>query len=475
MHLMKRFFLVSLLVFIGITCTAIHCLAQHFISIQADDKQPFTIQVNGTKFNSSKTGTIRIANLGAGNYNLVIAPAGKVAPQVFTCAVDKADLSYALINMGKKGWALKNLNSTEVLTASVLAVKQPAIATAASPPPGNSAFAVMLSEVINDPDLLKATPWVLSTKVEGDAANNQAIAMNEAQANDTNTYVAETRGVIKASERAVKEGTEMVFVDFNAYSGDTVKILVNNADGSVDNDLPSSQSAAPPLINFGNTSKRDTTPSTPSLSENKPAPASDTATLQQPAVAQDTKIPVKADSSATVKKAEEAPLPFDTSSNKQYTNPFFKKDKDKTPPTTAKTTAADTANPVADHEVKSPAIESNTTASVASPGVEATPKATTKEDCKKMLSDNDEEKLKHKIYLETDQDKIMEIAKKALFGKCINTAQVKDLSSFFLSDDARYNFFVTVYPFVYDFGNFSTLRTYMIDPKYKNMFDALIK
>jgi len=466
---MKRLFFVSLLVFLGVTCTAIQCLAQHFISIQADDKQPFTIQVNGTKFNSSKTGTIRIANLAAGSYSLVIAPAGKVAPQGFTCAVDNADLSYSLVNAGKKGWALKNLHSTEVLAANAVSPKQqPPGSMAAGASPASSPFAVMLSQVINDPDLLKATPWILTTKVEGDAATDQTIAMNEAQANDTNTYVAETRGVIKASEREVKEGTEMVFVDFNAYSGDTVKIVIANADGSVNADLPPAQTTPPSSTPIESGVKTDTAGSNlPPLTKNEPVVDADSIKVN-PGV----KSVLKTDTTAIVKKAEENPLPFDTTANKQYSNPFFKKDST----ASAKILPEDTANPVAIHEDNTPKAE-NAAASaiVEQPPVTNVTKATTKEDCKKMLSDNDEEKLKHKIYLETDQDKILEITKKALSGKCINTAQVKNLSSFFLSDDARYGFFATVYPFVYDFGNFSSLRTFMIDPKYKNMFDALVK
>lgn len=92
-----------------------------------------------------------------------------------------------------------------------------------------------------------------------------------------------------------------------------------------------------------------------------------------------------------------------------------------------------------------------------------------------MLSDNEQEKLKHKIYLETDQDKILSLTRKALDGRCISTAQVKELASFFLSDDSRYSFFYTVYPYVYDFGNFASLKSYMIDAKYKNMFEDMLK
>ena len=98
-----------------------------------------------------------------------------------------------------------------------------------------------------------------------------------------------------------------------------------------------------------------------------------------------------------------------------------------------------------------------------------------KQDCKKMLSDNDAEKLKHRIYLEMDDSKVLALTEKALNGKCVSTAQVNEKASLFLSDAARYNFFRTVYPYVYDYGNFGTLENFMIDRKYKGMFQDLLK
>ncbi|HWB26165.1 MAG TPA: DUF4476 domain-containing protein [Chitinophagaceae bacterium] len=454
---MKRLIPAGLGVLLSVICLAVKVKAQHFLSVQSGDKQPFAIQVNGNNFTSSKTGSLRIANLSSGNYSLVITPGGKkYPPQNFTCIIEKSDLSYTLVNDGKNGWLLKNTKSPEVIVSSTPVI-QPVEVAKNEPkggPSASSPFAVMLAQVINDPDLLKPTPWVLSTKVGLDESQDMSAAMNEAEQQDTSTYVAATKGVIKASEEPVKGGTEFVFVDFNAEQGDTIHILIPSTgdDDSAAVAQTQQQQAAP---------------------NGKPAEKADSTVPQPPPVVNST---TKTDSTAAIVKKEETAIPFDTSSNRQFTNPFFKKD-DSSP--VAATTAANVAaNPADDH---SAASQKDTTADViekksaaVQPAANAA-KPTVKTDCKKMLSDNDEEKLKHKIYLETDQDKILALTRKALDGKCISTAQVKELASFFLSDDARYNFFFTVYPYVYDFGNFSSLEPYMIDHKYKNMFEAMIK
>lgn len=508
---MERVFLVRILFFISIMVFAMQVSAQHFISIQAEDRQPFAIEVNGNKFASSKTGTLKIGNLSAGNYSLVITPSGnKYPPQSFTVAVDKTDLAYTFVNQGIRGWALKNTKAAQVITSST-ATSTPGDGTNSGGQTINSPFAQMLAQVINDPDLLKATPWVLTNKVEGNEDIDRNAAMQEAMANDTNTYVAETKGVIKADERPVKEGTEMVFVDFNAYGGDTIHVVIPNADGSINKDLPAAEVTAQATANTNtaDSAKKDSSVTTPPIVKNDPAAPNDTtaivlakndvAAAETPAV----KTPEqKTDTTAITKKADETVAPVDTSSNKPYINPFYKGDNTQNAKTvtdkqqtedstnTSKALKPNATEPSKMVTDKLQTIGSTNTGKIQKPDAKETvvsnesngitaadniAKAVNKQDCKKMLSDNDKEKLKHKIYLETDDDKILSITKKALSGKCISTAQVKDLASMFLTDDGRYSFFFTVYPYVYDFGNFTTLRTYMIDLKYREMFDAMVK
>ena len=75
----------------------------------------------------------------------------------------------------------------------------------------------------------------------------------------------------------------------------------------------------------------------------------------------------------------------------------------------------------------------------------------------------------------TGDQKMIDAAKKYFQNKCISAVQAKTLSSLFLSDESRYNFFETAFGYVYDASNFAFLENQLIDPLYKKRFTALLK
>src|SRR6266536_2728400 len=90
----------------------------HFIYIQADDKQTFSVNVNGKTYNSSEIGYVIIPKLTEGKYQLNISfPNNKFPDQQFNCIINKADAGYALKNFGDKGWGLFNFQSLEITMA----------------------------------------------------------------------------------------------------------------------------------------------------------------------------------------------------------------------------------------------------------------------------------------------------------------------------------------------------------------------
>ncbi len=432
---MKKIVFVRLFVFMVGVIIATKVSAQHFIVIQSDEKQPFTAQINGISFNSAKNGNLRISDVAAGNYNLIISFTGnKYPPQNFTCTIDKNDETYALRNL-KEGWVLKNIKNNQVIRPSNALAQ----GTTENPePPVINVFAQMLAQVVNDPDLLKPTVWVINTHVNIlDSNVNENAALG--QTDDTVPYQPSTAGVIKASETPVKEGTEMVFVDFNSTGGDTIHVIIP----STENAGSSGDSSVSPQANkvTGEVNNNDTSLSKQTL------PVTDTVAANM------NNIPIVNKKADVVNNTS---LAVDTPGNKQYSNPFFSQ--------------ADGSKKSVDNS----SVTQDSTSTI-QPLSDNTLKAMVKEDCKKMMTDADQEKLKHRIYLETDVTKAIAQTKKFLDGRCINTAQVKELASFFLSDDDRFNFLQAVYPFVYDYGNFGSLASYMIDNKYKVLFRAMLK
>ncbi|MEP7319386.1 MAG: hypothetical protein ABI921_11615, partial [Panacibacter sp.] len=125
----------------------------HFIYIQADDKQLFTVALNGKVFNASSIGYVILPKLADGKYQLTISfPNKKYADQQFECVINKADAGYALKNFGQKGWGLFNLQTLDVTMAGapVPELKQETVK--------ENGFGDMLSDVVNDSTIKAITP-----------------------------------------------------------------------------------------------------------------------------------------------------------------------------------------------------------------------------------------------------------------------------------------------------------------------------
>ena len=133
---------------------AAHAQQVHFIYIQADNKQPFSVELNGKYYSSSSIGYIILPKLSDGTYTLKINFAKNSFPeQNFTLKVDGKDYGYALKSFDAKGWGLFNFQTTDVVMNDSAASannttspqdNQPATVT------NNSAFGNMLADVIND-------------------------------------------------------------------------------------------------------------------------------------------------------------------------------------------------------------------------------------------------------------------------------------------------------------------------------------
>ena len=75
---------------------------------------------------------------------------------------------------------------------------------------------------------------------------------------------------------------------------------------------------------------------------------------------------------------------------------------------------------------------------------------------------------------ESNEENMIKVAKKAFKTKCFSTDYIKNLSTLFLKDEAKYNFFDAAYPYVSDIGAFSTLENQLSDPYYIKRFKAMI-
>jgi hypothetical protein len=435
---MKHLLSVLVLFFFSSIFFKAHAQQQHFIYIQSEDRQPFAVVLNGKVYSSSDYGYVIVPKLSDGEYNFTVSfPMNKYPDQSFKCTINKKDAGYKLENDGKI-WALENMQTQKVSSANTASA--------------SNDFGSMLSDVVNDSTLANknlpvnnnpdTTAAAISNIDTSTAATNIDTSTVAAVANDIANLSAATQTnqntgsntdsvaqLQKISETKQDTGTNMVFVD-RSSGADTINVFV---------------------------------PSTDTVNNAVAATANEDSNLNQPQTTNETaNKPVEnTDTQATTLNESTAQI-ADTAAH-TVGNPFYKaNDKNAN---TSTVTPADT---------NTAAVSANTTPANENLNTPATSSAV-KDDCGNMISENDLDKLKRKMFVQKNDNDMVQAALKYVANKCITTDQVKTLGSIFLSDDGRYNLYDALYMHVYDYGNYAALESQIIDPYYKRRFEALLR
>ena len=419
---------------------AAHAQQKHFIYIQSADKQPFAVVINNKVYSASDYGYVIVPKLTDGNYDLTISfPLNKFPDQHFKCVIDKKDEGYSLQN-ANNAWALQNLQTQTTLASNAPAANN----TAAT----NNAFGDMLSQVVQDSGLAKKNVPAADNAMAKTAANIPVTVAASNVDSESNNSTTDTAAILsnikdsvasvavlqKLSEQKQDTGTNMVFVD----NADTIKVFVPSA-------KPSS---------ITNTTVADNNV------DQTPATSNTDVTAQQ------------ADTNTNAASSTEN----NSTTKEDVINPFFKQNST----TQNNNTDAQTNN-------ASTNVVQNTTAetspnSAYKPYVPEVKTSTTpqtsnavKSDCNNKLDDNDIDKLKRKMFVQRNDNDMVQVAIKYVNDRCITTEQVKTLGNLFSSDDGRYNLYDALYKKTYDYGNYPALETQILDPHYKRRFESMLR
>ena len=95
--------------------------------------------------------------------------------------------------------------------------------------------------------------------------------------------------------------------------------------------------------------------------------------------------------------------------------------------------------------------------------------------CKSIATEDDFLKLRRAMASESNDDSMIAQASKAFKAKCYTTAHIKYLSSMFLSNAGKYNFYAAAYSFIADRENFASLASEIKDGAYRDKFNALVQ
>jgi hypothetical protein len=430
----KVLFLLLLMSFLHVQVSA----QTHFIFIQSENKQPFSVIVNNKTYGSSGSGYVIIPQLKAGSHLAEIKLASnQQTVGIYKITINYNDLGFTL-KEEQQAWVLENVQSKSIVRVWVPEeIEEKKKVTTQ----GNG-FGDILSQVVSDPNLTKKREPIKAVATNTEETKTVTQVEEKTSEADADSNEINTSGVIKNSEEQKKEGLTMVFVDFNQKTSDTVTIVIPE-EGSIETDR-TGRSVTGSKVVSDNEVASDTT-----------SKASSTANEVAKTVANDVK---KEDAKKEETKTEEVKN-IDVAKDSVSVN------------ANSLTVQDSVSNPF--HKAKV-AVDSTTVEKLNSADPTQKTDPTINPNCKGIATNDDFVKLRRRMAAQDNDEAMIDAAKKAFKSKCYTTDQIKHLGSLFLNDQSRYAFFDASYNYVFDPGNFASLESQLIEDYYKKRFKAML-
>lgn len=463
----------------------------HFVYLQTDNGNPFYVRINTKILSSSSEGYIIIPNVTSGVYQLQVGfPKKEYPEQTFTISVDKNNEGYLIKHFEDKGLQLFNMETLALISGDKDTAPTTAVVTH-----DNNPFTKMLADVVKDSSILqnhelaienpakmpdnsdsansmavKEIPPADTTSVAGMAAipadsasapNTTAVVSSLPPSDSSSVAVTSDSQVSKLLSAKNEKGLQMIYADRNGSDKDTVRVFMPLANREIPD-----ESKATNNDNFN-------------LPENKKEvyASNDTSLTITPTIIK----PENEKKGFVMRKDDLASATDSASVNKTAPEQVFyigPKDKNKErpeeKPTDEKKGLFSGLNPS-----KSPDTERGNTEKKPVNKIEVLPKVVTSSevnsDCKEFADNEDFLRLRKKMASEDNKEDMLKVARKSFRTRCFSTAQIKDLSFLFLTDEGKYMFFDAAYPHTSDSDQFNSLEAQLKDPYYKTRFEAMIR
>lgn len=482
----KLFFLFAVLL------AAFSAVAQqdHFVYLQTDNGKPFYVRMNSKILSSSSEGYIIIPNITEGVYQLQVGfPKKEYPEESFTISVNKYNEGYLIKHFEDKGLQLFNMEtlalvsgnkdttSTEVVTtqdnnpftkmlatvvkdSSILQNHELAIENPAKPTDtSGSANTTAAKEIPSPPDT--STMMNIPTQpVDSAVANTGSVASIMPTPDSSYTVASSDSQVSKLLSRKDDKGLQMIYADHNGNDNDTVRVFMPLAK----KDIP----AESETTNNGNSDR-------PS---NKIYPPVDTSLTITPTI-----IKPENEQKGFVMRKDTLSVATDSASvNQSKTAPeqvFYIGPEDKNKSQVKKPEDEKKGLFSGLNSSKNSDKEKDKAEKKSVNKIEMLPKVVTSSevnsDCKEFADNEDFLRLRKKMASENNREDMIKVARKAFKTRCFSTAQIKDLSFLFLTDEGKYMFFDVAYPHTSDSDQFNSLEAQLRDPYYKTRFEAMIR
>jgi len=218
-----KYLFASLLICLSVS---VHAQQNHFIYIQADNRQPFYVKLDSKVLSSSASGYLIIPKLKDSSYDLSIGfPKNEWPEQKVTCNIDRKDVGYLLKNFGEKGWGLFNFQTMDLLMAEVKT--EDSTKTVATT---NDPFSNALANVVNDPAIktveeVKEDTVAVTAPVKKTPVKKEIKTPAKSKAKSPVVYKPKDR-ILKLLSRRNTDSLRMVYADRVNGSTDTVNVVI---------------------------------------------------------------------------------------------------------------------------------------------------------------------------------------------------------------------------------------------------------
>jgi hypothetical protein len=424
----------------------------YFIYLQTEQEQPFFIKMNEKVYSSSSTGYLILSKLKDSTYDFTIGfPQNKWPEQKFSVVVRAKDHGYIVKDFGAKGWGLFDLQSLSIQMSSTEAVKS----TSGKAESNNvSAFTEILAKAADDPSL-REKPVV--AKTEEVKVPEKAIVQEKKE--ETKPVVTDPPLVKKEEPKTV---TKEPVVARSVEVIETPVATVDVKDTAALKEKVFKAESVPAFVKIE--FKPDSNEVVADIKEQKPIEAEYKRSVVTRSKAnstpeglgfvfidvydngvKDTIHILIPNPTPVVKEVKEAPK-----KEKKFLD--ISTTTDSVPSAAVKEVVAETKPVVS--TPKPVAVNSN---------------------CKVVAVEADFLKLRKNMAAETDDDDMVDEARKYFKNKCFTTVQIKNLGNLFLDDLGKYKFFDLAYLFVSDKENFSSLQSELKNQYYIDRFKAMLK
>ena len=489
-------FLFSLLVFDQLQAQKVY-----FITIDADNNQPYSIALGARNYSSSAGGHLIITNLSDSIYSLTVNFPRNIFPEhVFVVKIQNKDKGYQLKKTGEKSWGLFDWQSLELIKPEMKDTKSSSNEII-SEEKSKDAFARMMAAIVNDSAVLFTAP-AKPVFVKKDAENKpdkSIIANNEKQPGIAEVKKVDIAEVGLNMPEKIRQDTVTNFVKTkpvpDTSTGKPDKVLSKEITKSpvavLKNKKNDSQVDSEIRTNRNDSTKKNTAQLPPFI-EKKSIPGK---------MVESMKSSITSLGERWTKESREFTFTDSIDGSMtdtinviieiEGTQAYEKETKDSNLVNAGKLKNINDSLKFQSIPTKSAFTERKQDSVDAVMAVTKIPDSVTAKkelvaatekkiqlinsDCRNFANDVDVDKLRVKMLSESNLDERIVLAKKVFRTKCFTTKQVKALTELFVNDKTRYGFFDAAYPFVSDAENFKGLVELLSDEYYINRFKVMVR